>query len=165
MDTNIKIRRISKLDLSFILLVRNECRESLDNNTYFSKQDIDEWFEKYNPEWYIIYLEDDKNTPIGYFRTSDNTRHRIQIGCDIHKDFRGQGHAKRAYKIFIEYMFRIRNKRRIYLEVLSTNTIAIDLYTKLGFKEEGRKREHVYRNSRYIDAIIMGLLKHEYTTI
>jgi RimJ/RimL family protein N-acetyltransferase len=45
--------------------------------------------------------------------------------------------------------------------VLSFNDIALDLYMKMGFIEEGVQRQAIYRNGQYIDYIMMSLLKDE----
>ncbi len=43
------------------------------------------------------------------------------------------------------------------LRVFSTNERAQHVYRKVGFKEVGRVPKAVYRNSKYIDDIIMAL--------
>jgi len=52
----------------------------------------------------------------------------------------------------------------LWLNVLSTNTAAIKIYTKAGFVEEGRHRNHIYRDGQYYDYILMGLLHDEYNS-
>ncbi|WP_306432182.1 GNAT family N-acetyltransferase [Staphylococcus haemolyticus] len=54
---------------------------------------------------------------------------------------------------------------KVDLKVFSFNDKAINLYKKLGFKEEGRNREAIYRNGFYQDIINMGLLENEYKEI
>ncbi len=44
------------------------------------------------------------------------------------------------------------------LEVMETNRRAVDFYTKSGFVEEGRLKEFVFRDGRWHDMIIMGLI-------
>ena len=36
------------------------------------------------------------------------------------------------------------------------------MHLKLGFKEEFRRRESVYKNGAYIDEVIFGLLREEW---
>jgi len=48
------------------------------------------------------------------------------------------------------------------LEVLENNQRAINFYKKLGFKEEGRLREFVFKEDIWYDAIIMGITEKEY---
>jgi len=42
------------------------------------------------------------------------------------------------------------------------NTTAINLYQKVGFVEDGRKRDEVYKNGQWVDSIIMSILSTEY---
>jgi RimJ/RimL family protein N-acetyltransferase len=63
---------------------------------------------------------------------------------------------------FIPFIFDLYNLHKISLEVLSTNTRAISLYENLGFIKDGVKREEVYKNGKWIDSIIMSILKSEY---
>ena len=51
---------------------------------------------------------------------------------------------------------------KLSLEVLSTNKRAINLYKKLGFIKDGKKREDVLKPDGYVDSIIMSLLESEW---
>jgi hypothetical protein len=57
------------------------------------------------------------------------------------------------------------NLRRIELLVLEDNVPAIRLYTKCGFVKEGLKRLSHFKRGTYVNTIIMGLLKDEYSNI
>ena len=48
------------------------------------------------------------------------------------------------------------------LTVYETNPRAIRAYQKAGFKEEGRLREGHYFNGKYIDIIVMSVLRSEW---
>jgi UDP-4-amino-4,6-dideoxy-N-acetyl-beta-L-altrosamine N-acetyltransferase len=47
------------------------------------------------------------------------------------------------------------------LEVVETNETAIHLYKKGGFKQEGRLRDFVFKDGKWLDVIIMGILNSE----
>ena len=47
---------------------------------------------------------------------------------------------------------------RIELQVFTSNTVAINLYQKHGFEIEGRGRKAVFREGKYQDDYVMGLL-------
>ena len=72
---------------------------------------------------------------------------------------RGKGYGKKAIDLVLEYGFEHLNLHRIYLDTLESNTSAIGLYKKVGFKEEGRKKQHIYKNGKYFDLICMCILK------
>ena len=45
--------------------------------------------------------------------------------------------------LLLDYAFRLRNLRRVWLEVHASNERAIRAYSSCGFVEEGRMREHI----------------------
>jgi RimJ/RimL family protein N-acetyltransferase len=54
------------------------------------------------------------------------------------------------------------NLHRISLQVFSFNEKAIRLYKKIGFQQEGKSREGLFREDKWCDIIHMGLLQKEY---
>jgi RimJ/RimL family protein N-acetyltransferase len=48
---------------------------------------------------------------------------------------------------------------KVYLRVFSDNDRALRLYRRLGFTEEGRLREQVYKAGVYRDVTWMGLFE------
>ena len=84
------------------------------------------------------------------------------VGLDIHRDFRGKGHATPIYAILLDYCFHVFDLHRCWLDVASFNEVAYRLYQKLGFVEEGRARKMIYRFGAYHDYVKMGMLKEEY---
>jgi RimJ/RimL family protein N-acetyltransferase len=159
---NILFKKITINDLVFINRVRNEyATEYLHDSCIFTLEETKNWYYKSNPDFWMILLDD---VVIGYFRLSNYSKENknIYIGADIAIEYTGKGIAKEAYKKFIPYIFTIYNLHKISLEVLSTNTRAINLYNKLGFIKEGIKREEIYKNNKWVDSIIMSILKSEY---
>ena len=75
----------------------------------------------------------------------------------------GKGYGREAVGLLLDYAFRLRNLRRIWLWVHADNERAIAAYRACGFAEEGRLREHVWSNGRYVDALIMGILRDDWT--
>jgi RimJ/RimL family protein N-acetyltransferase len=158
---SINFRELQREDIPFLNLVRNDCAEEyLHNSTKFTLEQSYEWFDKTKPTFYTVFDDDVK---IGYFRVSDysHLNNNIQIGMDIHSDFRGRGLAYEAYCKFIPFLFKKYNLNKIFLEVLITNIRAYNLYVKLGFVREGVKRQEVLKNGKYIDSIFMSILKDE----
>jgi len=149
-------------DLQFLNEVRNECAvEFLHNSNIFSLEETQEWFNKTNPDFWIIWKNGER---IGYFRTSNYSKvnKNIYIGADLHKNYWGKGLAYESYCKFIPFLFKEFDLHKISLEVLSTNIRAINLYGKLRFNIEGIKREEVIKGDIWIDSIIMSILKDEY---
>jgi diamine N-acetyltransferase len=115
---------------------------------------------KTNHDFWIIFKNELR---VGYFRLSNyySENKNIYIGADISEEFSGKGIATESYKKFIPFVFEKYNLNKISLEVLSTNKRAIHLYKKLGFKLEGIKREEVLKKEKFVDSILMSILKKE----
>ncbi len=78
------------------------------------------------------------------------------------KDLQGKGYGQEALKLLQKFVFETININRLQLLVHSENERAINCYKKAGFIEEGRMREALYFEGRYVDHIIMSILKSEY---
>ena len=84
---------------------------------------------------------------------------RVLLG---EKEFRGRGYAGEAYRLVIEYAFDRLNMRRLHAGARVDNVASIVVLKKLGFVEEGRRREAFYRNEQAYDVIELGLLRREF---
>jgi len=131
----LNIRKMTIQDIEFFNKTRNECREYLHDNSYYSLEKSKEWFIKNKPKFYII--EFNKNS-IGYFRTKVTENNEFYVGADINIDFRGKGYAKDAYIKFFNLIKKEFKLKEVYLEVFAFNERAYSLYKKLGFYEIDR---------------------------
>jgi len=73
-----------------------------------------------------------------------------------------RGYGTEVTELLLFYGFDRLNLNKIWLGVIAENAGAHHAYLKAGFREEGRLREELYRNSRYYDAIRMSVLRAEY---
>ncbi|EXG83685.1 acetyltransferase, ribosomal protein N-acetylase [Clostridium sp. ASBs410] len=78
------------------------------------------------------------------------------------KEVWGKGYGTEAMKLIIDFGFLEMNLHRIFLRVFSFNCRAIKLYEKLGFQQEGKLRESIFRGGQWHDIIHMSILKNEY---
>jgi RimJ/RimL family protein N-acetyltransferase len=85
-----------------------------------------------------------------------------EVGISFGPEHRGQGYGRETLRLLVDFGFRYRNLRRIWLETLATNEAAIRCYAAVGFVEEGRLREHAWIDGRYVDVLWMGLLRAEW---
>lgn len=74
----------------------------------------------------------------------------------------GHGYGRDAIRTLLVYGFQIRNLHKIWLFVNEDNPRAIHSYLACGFVEEGRLREHVWSNGRYVALLQMGILRSEW---
>ena len=78
------------------------------------------------------------------------------------KDYWGKGVASEASRLILGHGFTALNLHRIHCGTGSTNTAMQKLAGKLGFKEEGRRREAHFKNGVYTDLIEYGMLANEF---
>jgi RimJ/RimL family protein N-acetyltransferase len=84
---------------------------------------------------------------------------QIRIG---RPNCRGKGYGSQALRQLLDFGFRDLNLNRIYLHVLANNVAAQRLYVRWHFQHEGCLRSAVYIDGRYLDVILMGLLREDY---
>jgi RimJ/RimL family protein N-acetyltransferase len=75
------------------------------------------------------------------------------------KEFWGKGYATEAYQLLIEHGFKTLNLNRIACGTMEGNVAMKKLAIALGFKEEGNRRQALFKNGEYVDVIEFGLLK------
>ncbi|WP_461615192.1 GNAT family N-acetyltransferase [Clostridium sp. Marseille-QA1073] len=78
------------------------------------------------------------------------------------KDYLGKGYGTDAMKILINFIFEEMNINKIKLNVYSFNERAVKSYEKCGFKKEGLLRKEIFRQGKYHDEVVMGILREEY---
>jgi RimJ/RimL family protein N-acetyltransferase len=97
----------------------------------------------------------------GLFNVNPTAR-TCELGIAIgDKAYWGQGYGREAVRLLVEYAFRYRNFRKVWLWAHAANDRAIRAYQAAGFVEEGRLRQHVWSNGRYDDVVCMGVLREE----
>ena len=81
---------------------------------------------------------------------------QIRIG---EADARGQGYGVEAVRLLARFGFGTLKLHRIWLRVFSTNRRAIRAYRKAGFRREGVMRDAACINGRYVDVVVMGIIR------
>ena len=161
------IRIIEAKDIDWARKLHNdpEVLFMLTDSTFVSEIQQKVWYERLSlsnsSRRYVIEYEGEN---IGLIRLDDIDllNRSICVGLDIKKKYRRNGHGYHSFKLLIKYCFDELNMNRIWLLVASFNINAIGLYNKLGFKEEGRQRERLFRNGKYSDYIMMSILRSEF---
>ncbi len=77
------------------------------------------------------------------------------------KRFWGKGHGKEAGLLIIQHGFNQLNLRRIDCATFRNNEGMKRLALALGMKEEGVRKQAIYKNGEYLDVIEFGLLRNE----
>jgi len=127
-------------------------------------------------EWFATLYKTDRDIPLAIV-LKDGDRH---IGnCGLHqidypnrcaqfeimigeKEEWDKGYASEASRLIIDYGFNQLGLHRISLQVYACNSRAQSVYEKLGFIREGILRESYFRDGRYCDTVMMGILRSEW---
>lgn len=75
---------------------------------------------------------------------------------------RGKGYGAQALALMLQYAFWELGLHRVGLDAIAYNAAALALYKKLGFVEEGRLRQAVYRDGNRFDRVYMGITRPEW---
>ncbi|MFD3155336.1 GNAT family N-acetyltransferase [Haloimpatiens sp. FM7330] len=143
---------VRKYDGAYIILPSREC--------------IIENIDKIRNNNKVKYLSivNEKNIVIGYltYRQAQDAPNIYSLGITVGKKFWHRGYGQDSINTILKYLFLNRNAHRVELEVVELNKRAIKCYKKCGFKEEGIKKQRYFVEGKYIDVLIMAILKSEY---
>lgn len=78
------------------------------------------------------------------------------------KEYWGKGVAKEASMLILEYGFMTLNLHRIYCGTSEKNIAMQRVISYMGMKEEGRRRQALFKNGDYVDILEYGILRDEY---
>lgn len=121
-----------------------------------------------NAMFCIEAVENNRNKPIGTVGL-DNINlkdHHAEFEITIgEKDYWSNGYGTEAAQLIIRYGFEQLNLHRIDSFAFSFNERSVRLHKRVGFKEEGRQREAVFKNGEYHDHVIFGVLRNEWQTL
>jgi RimJ/RimL family protein N-acetyltransferase len=93
----------------------------------------------------------------------DNPRNRAAtMAIIIGEEHTGDGYGPEALEVMMRYGFSELGLHRIELAVYAYNTRAVSVYRKLGFTQEGRRRDAVLHDGVFHDEITMAILEPEW---
>ncbi len=93
----------------------------------------------------------------------DSLARCAEVGIALLREARGQGHGTDALRVLVRFSFRARNLERLHLQTLAGNAAAIAAYRKAGFVQEGLLRRHAFVDGDWVDTLLMGLLRAEWS--
>jgi len=169
----IRLRAVEREDLPRFVAWLNdpEVRQGLNLYQPMSLVFEEGWFEsmlKRPIEEHPLVIEVETSggwTPVGNVGLVNlNWKDRsAEVGIFIgEKQYWNQGYGRKAMELLLDHAFETINLHRVYLRVFETNPRAVRSYEKTGFQHEGRMRSAHYQNGRYIDVLLMSVLRPEW---
>lgn len=155
------LRPMLEEDLAFMLDIRNEVRDLMNDNRIFTFDEALEWYHTKHPENYIAVVG---GHDVGVMRVRRRKQHiqSAEVGGDIHKTYRRKGYGLRAYNLLIPYLFNDPSTKELFLEVLESNMPAFNLYHKLGFEIHEWKPKMARRPGHWVSGFVMNLTKRKW---
>jgi RimJ/RimL family protein N-acetyltransferase len=83
-----------------------------------------------------------------------------EIGYWLGKKFWGKGLGREAIKLIVKFGFEQLKLHRIYGIIFKENIASQKVLEKCGFKLEGELKEEFYRNEKWHNGLIYGLLNN-----
>jgi RimJ/RimL family protein N-acetyltransferase len=169
----IHLRGVEPTDLPNMVRWMNdpEVIQNLLIYTPLSSGDEQSWFEtmqkspKEEHVYVIEILEENNWIPVGStgFHAIDWKNRSAEIGISIgEKKYWNRGYGRDTMRLMLRHAFNDLNLNRVNLSVFETNERAKKAYLASGFVEEGRLRQDIFKNGRYIDVFIMSVLRSEW---
>lgn len=75
----------------------------------------------------------------------------------------GKGCASEAIGLVCDFAFSALNLNRVKAGAYAPNTGSIRAFERNGFEREGLQREQFFSNGRYVDGVLLGLTRANYT--
>ena len=138
------------------------------SNEYGIQNWINNLYPKDNPTTITLAVESvEKNDFIGYASALNiNYLNRnAHVGFFFHENGRGRGFFKETQILFYAYLFKEINLHKVYSYALEYNKLAIAVDKKIGFKEDGVMKEHIYQGGEYHNAIMLSLLSEDFLAL
>jgi len=111
--------------------------------------------------FYWVMKENDKYLGVLHIIRVDSGNRNGYLGLYLNPYNYTPGIGKLLVKYLIKLSFEIAKLHTLKLETFEGNIPAIKLFNKMGFKEEGRLKEYVYKDGKWKDVIVMGMTNRE----
>ncbi|MDN6295521.1 MAG: GNAT family N-acetyltransferase [Alkalibacterium sp.] len=85
-----------------------------------------------------------------------------EIGYWLGPDFTGLGIMTKAVSTLLDYAFMERDLHKVEIWAAEDNQKSRNIPKRLGFTQEGIRRDDEYINGKYLTMVIYGLLKEEW---
>jgi RimJ/RimL family protein N-acetyltransferase len=100
------------------------------------------------------------NCPIGFIQLNniDHISQHGELGIYLHNEAQGTQHSRNALSCFEDYILNTMHISKITLNVLSTNTRAINFYLKHHYRDIGYLAKHFYYDGKFHDVNLLEKL-------
>ena len=170
----VALRAVQKEDLPFLMEWRNrpEYRQYFREYRELNLQNQEQWFDR--------TVVNDRNTIMFTIVKSDRPEERlgccglcyinwVQRFADLslyigwnNAYIDKEGYAQEACELLFDYGFGELGLHKIWTEIYEFDAPKYELYTNMGFEQDGLLRENYYHEGKWWNSRIMSLLERDY---
>lgn len=99
---------------------------------------------------------------VGFFNFSSLDR-GPEFGCQIAPTDRGRGYGTEAQQLLVDYLFGHLGAHRVQAQTAATNLAEQAALHNVGLGHEGTRRQASYANGIWLDVMVFGMLRTEWT--
>ncbi len=167
---NYIIRNFNDDDLDSLIKYANNINVSQylrDSFPYpYSKQNALEWIYFIGQDntnlAFAIADEHELIGGIGAMPNNDVHRLNAEIGFWLGEPFWNKGIMTKAVNVFCNYLFNSYNYNKLCANVFEGNEASKKVLLNTGFILEGTLRKNIFKNNKFLDQYIYGLLKEDF---
>jgi RimJ/RimL family protein N-acetyltransferase len=164
----VKLREMRESDLIFL----NQCRNKYEvskNLNLFKPAGMDEelaWFNRKKDEVHFVIELDakGKKAPTGQVSLINLSHPNRSCELTIFLDdaYFGKGLGRIAITLMLDYAFGQLNMNKVMTHVYEFNDKSKKVFEATGFTLEGTLRDFIFKDGKYVNAFIFGILAREY---
>lgn len=163
-----KITSCTEIQKSSLRDIRNDVdiRKNMFSDHLITKNEHLKWLEFCeNDPTKIIYLVlvDDLVRGMVALTGIDQKHLKSDWALYFDKSFRGPIAAAVEYH-FLNFVFKVKQIKKLNCEVIQTNNIARRLHAKFGFSEEGFLRQNIIKNGNRMGVYLLGLTAEDWSS-
>ncbi len=166
----IDLRTVEKDDIEFLKSNINDPKVRKDLGQYrpYNRDKEEEFVENISSgkedQVHLLITDSEDGERIGVISLFEINKKsgNAEIGLWITPEHQEEGFGTEATKLIVKYGFDELRMHRLSARVFDDNPKSINIWEKLNFKKEGIIREGSFKDGKYVNVLIYGILKKEW---
>ncbi|MBL7085873.1 MAG: UDP-4-amino-4,6-dideoxy-N-acetyl-beta-L-altrosamine N-acetyltransferase [Candidatus Cloacimonetes bacterium] len=161
---------LNRSEKEMVLKWRNHpnVRNNMFNNYIISKNEHFKFITKLvtnKNNFYWLVKDPLDSLGVFYLNNVDIFNKRAYLGIYTNPIKIQNGRGAEIIKSGMELFFKKINFHTLKLEVFEKNKVAFNFYKKIGFEREGILRDYIIRNDKWLNVLILGIIKNEWSKL
>ncbi|MFU8860149.1 MAG: GNAT family N-acetyltransferase [Cyclonatronaceae bacterium] len=111
----------------------------------------------------IFHIRDNRLIGVVDIHSIDPVNKRCTVEATIGDEaYRNKSYGRQAFKLALEYCFEELKMHKVCTSAFDFNSKWIRIVEGMGFRQEGQLREHTFKNGKFCDKLMFGMLDSEY---